>query len=286
MCGSDKQENLKTATASISEAVNRGAEIVVLPEMFNCPYSNDSFQPFSELLPSTFPSSYQSLALESSLSSITIAKLAQQHKVYIVAGSIPEYDENNKLYNSCLVINPNGEFIAKHRKVHLFDIDVPGKMTFKESDTLTAGNKFTVFNSPWGDIGVGICYDLRFPEYAQLLSQSSENVTMLIYPGAFNTVTGPMHWELLARARAVDNQLFVALCSPARNPASTYQAYGHSLCVDPFGTILSTTEEQSAIVMAEFDLSQVNKFRTMIPTIKQKRKDLYSLTKVTKDENQ
>lgn len=138
---------------------------------------------------------------------------------WIIGGSVPEVDTDSKVYNTCIVVNSEGEIVAKHRKIHLFDIDVPGKIRFKESDSLTAGQSATLFDTPWGPIGVGICYDIRFPEYAMLLRQ--RGARFLIYPGAFNMVTGPAHWELLQRARAVDNQCFVAMCSPARDENST-----------------------------------------------------------------
>ena len=107
------------------------------------------------------------------------------------------------------------------RKTHLFDIDIPGKITFKESLTLTPGQGPTVVDTDAGRLGIGICYDMRFPELAQIYAQ--RGAQLIVYPGAFNTTTGPLHWELLQRARAVDNQLFVASCSPARNPTSGYQ---------------------------------------------------------------
>jgi len=178
----------------------------------------------------------------------SIYMLCQQAKalnVWIVGGSIPEKDGTN-LYNTCVIIDNNGIIVAKHRKIHLFDIDVPGKIKFKESDALSAGLTPTLVHTPWGPIGVGICYDIRFPEYAMLLRQLGAK--LLLYPGAFNMVTGvtvrrvlqfvglihiasgPAHWELLQRARAVDNQLFVAACSPARvapRKEGDYVAWGH-----------------------------------------------------------
>lgn len=116
--------------------------------------------------------------------------------------------------------------------MHLFDIDIPGRITFKESETLSAGSSFATLSlaSPWR-AGLGICYDIRFPEFASVLTRSECN--LLLFPGAFNTVTGPLHWHLLLRARAVDAQSYLIGASPARNPASAYQAYGHSLVVSP-----------------------------------------------------
>jgi len=241
----------------------------MLPEMWNCPYANESFPIYAEEIPT------EDKASDSKDSSYSFIKnLAQEFKLWLVGGSIPER-EGDKLFNTSFVFNPKGQLAAKHRKVHLFDIDIPGKMTFKESETLSAGNRVTSFDTPYGRIGLGICYDLRFPEYAQILGQQGCNI--LLYPGAFNTTTGPKHWELLQRARAVDNQLFVLTCSPARNPESKYQAWGHSSVVNPWGEVVATTEHEPATVYCDLKLDQVDEVRLQIPSGKQKRLDLYNL---------
>jgi len=170
------------------------------------------------------------------------------------------------------------DFLARNgvcRKVHLFDIDIPGKITFRESDTLTAGAAGTVVDTEVGRVGVGICYDIRFPELAMTYAQ--RGARLIVFPGAFNMTTGPVHWELLAKARAVDNQLFVATCSPARNPESGYQAWGHSTVVGPFAEVLATCEEGPATVVAELDFDQVDQRRSNMPLGQQRRGDLYEL---------
>ena len=149
--------------------------------------------------------------------------------MWIVGGSVPERvvsveeGKEDDIFNTCLCINPEGTIVGKHRKVHLFDINVPGGITFFESDTLSAGNTLTAFDvgEPLGMVGVGICYDIRFPEYSLLLCQKHK-CNVLIFPGAFNLTTGPAHWELLQKGRAVDNQCYVMTAAPARteDPAS------------------------------------------------------------------
>jgi len=276
LVGADKQKNLETASAAVREAKKKGADLIMLPEMFNCPYSNDSFPGYAEEVP--FDIAGEAVKFNGDAkehpSLHAISNMAKENGVWLIAGSIPERHDSN-LYNTSLVCNPEGLFVAKHRKVHLFDIDVPGKMTFKESDTLTPGSSFTSFESPFGKIGVGICYDLRFPEYAMLLAKAG--CSILCYPGAFNMTTGPAHWELLQRGRAVDNQLYVATCSPARNPESAYQAWGHSTIVGPWGDIVATTEHEPDVVVAEVDLQRVDEVRTSIPVRKQKRLDMYEV---------
>ncbi|KAL3141164.1 Omega-amidase, chloroplastic [Trebouxia sp. C0009 RCD-2024] len=259
----DKDKNIQTAKAAIQEATQAGAKLVVLPEMWNCPYSNESFPKYAE-----------DIDAGSSASVSAMSSAAKENAVTLVAGSIPE-SSNGKLYNTCCVFDDQGKLLVKHRKVHLFDIDIPGKITFKESETLTQGDDFTVVDTPACRVGIGICYDLRFPELAMVYAQ--RGVQLIVYPGAFNMTTGPAHWELLQKARAVDNQLFVATCSPARNQGAGYTAWGHSMIIDPFAAIVAQTQESAGTVHAEIDFAQVNERRQNMPLFKQKRFDLYAL---------
>jgi omega-amidase len=179
------------------------------------------------------------------------------------------------VYNTCVAFGPEGSILARHRKMHLFDIDVPGRITFKESDTLSAGSALAHFDTPFGRVGLGICYDMRFPHLALLLRQAG--CRLLFYPGAFNTTTGPAHWELLQRSRALDTQCYVATVSIARNPDSKYQAWGHSTVVNPWGEVVATTDEKPATVTAELDLKRIDEVRAQIPVGHQVRTDLYEL---------
>jgi len=266
----DKSRNIKEAEEQIKIAANSGAKIVSLPECWNSPYATSSFPQYAEVVPAAGCTPQEDL----SPSIYKLCQIARQNGVYLIGGSVPERD-GEKLYNTCVIISPSGEIIGKHRKMHLFDIDVPGKIKFKESDTLSSGNEVTVVETEYGKIGVGICYDIRFPELALLMRQ--RGCSIFFYPGAFNTVTGPAHWELLQRARATDNQVFVATVSPARNPASTYQAWGHSSVVNPWGEVIATTEHEPAIVFADLDLSKVQEIRQSIPVSFQKRVDVYEV---------
>lgn len=200
------------------------------------------------------------------------------------AGSIPERalpaagqpaDAPPRIFNTCVAFGPDGELLARHRKVHLFDIDVPGKITFRESDTLTGGDRLATFDTPFGRVGLGICYDIRFPQLSMLLRAAG--CSILVFPGAFNTTTGPVHWELLQRARAVDTQCFVLTASPARVPGPGYQAWGHSSVISPWGEVLATTDEGPATVVADLRLAHVAEVRASIPVGVQARSDLYKL---------
>jgi len=279
---SHKEENHATAQTYLAKAAAQGAQLVVLPEIWNGPYATAAFGEYAEVLPKVGESG------STSLSCRVLSQAAKEHGIWIVGGSIPERDPlTEDIYNTCLVYNPDGMVVAKHSKVHLFDIDVPGGIRFQESDTLSAGQGVTHFSTPFGTIGVGICYDIRFPEYAMLLQQKGCRV--LVYPGAFNMTTGPAHWELLQRARALDNQCFVLTASPARvesssedSPYPHYVAWGHSTVVSPWGDVVATTDEKEGIVVADLDLSQVDDVRRSIPILSQKRKDLYTLEEVGK----
>lgn len=255
----NKRANLERATSMIVDSANEHADFIVLPEMFNCPYSNDKFIEYGER-------ETESETLK------TVSKLADENDVYILSGSIPEY-ENDKLYNTSYLFDRNGSVIAKHRKMHLFDIDVKDRITFKESDVLTAGDNITVTETEFGKIGIGICYDVRFPELARLMVE--DGALILFYPGAFNMTTGPAHWELLFRSRALDNQAFCVGVAPALNENASYHSYGHSIVANPWGDVLIQGDEKEQIIFCEIDLNEIKKIREELPLLKNKREDLY-----------
>lgn len=260
----DKAYNLQKAKTLVEKAVHDepSTKLVVLPECFNSPYAVDKFRPYSEVI-NPDSESYK-----------TLSQLAQKLKILLIGGSIPELDpKTDHVYNTCMIFDENGELLDRHRKAHLFDIDIPNGIRFKESDTLSAGEKNTLVTSTYGKFGVGICYDMRFPELAM---QSARNGAFaMIYPGAFNTVTGPLHWKLLARSRAIDNQVYTLLCSPARDLESSYHAYGHSMVVDPKGNVLAEAAEGEEIIYADLDPEAIAQFRAGIPITKQRRFDIY-----------
>jgi len=282
LVGEDKTKNLAHARKKIQEASEKGADIVMLPECFNSPYSTAAFPHYAEPVPPYDPSSPPAVDLASSPSIAMCSEAAATLGVTLVAGTIPEVSEEKqgpRYYNTCTVYDPRGHMVAKHRKMHLFDIDVPGGVRFMESDVLSPGSSFTTFDAGVCKVGVGVCYDIRFSEMA-MLTAMDKDVKMLLYPAAFNTTTGPLHWELLQRARAVDNQLFVATASPARCPDSAYQAWGHSTVTSPWGKIVATTEHAEDIVYADIDLAEVEQIRQAIPVRSQRRTDLYGTSKL------
>ena len=257
----DKESNLEKASILINKSIENNADFIILPEMFNCPYSNDKFIEYGE-------EERDSITLN------TISKLAKDNNIYILAGSIPEKD-NEKLYNTSYLFDKKGEIIAKHRKMHLFDIDVKDKITFKESEVLTAGDEYTVADTEFGKIGIGICYDVRFVELARIMVENGAQI--LFYPGAFNMTTGPAHWELLFRSRALDNQVFCVGVAPALNESASYHSYGHSIITNPWGEVLAEADQKEEIIFCEIDLDEIKKVREELPLLKNKRKDLYEV---------
>lgn len=275
--GTDKAVNLANARTQVLAAASKGAKIIVLPECFNSPYGTQHFPSYAETLLPSPPTAEQSPSFHA------LSAMAKEANAYLIGGSIPEADaENtsatagapNKYYNTSLVFSPSGALLDTHRKVHLFDIDIPGKITFKESEVLTAGSQTTIIDFPeYGRVGVAICYDVRFPELAMVAAR--KGAFALIYPGAFNLTTGALHWELLGRARAVDNQVFVGLCSPARDMTAGYHAWGHSMIIDPWAKVLGEAGEGQEIVIAELNPEPMEEVRRNIPVSTQRRWDVY-----------
>lgn len=254
----DKAENIAAACRLIRRAAEQGAEFVMLPEMFCCPYENGAFRPYGE---------EQDGPAQRALSA-----LAAELGIWIVGGSIPELEEN-RVYNTSFVYDSAGRQVARHRKMHLFDISVEGGQTFRESDTLSPGGEITVFDTPWGKMGLCICFDLRFEELARLMALRGARV--IFVPAAFNMTTGPAHWELLFRQRAVDNQLFTVGTSPARSESETYVAWGHSIVCDPWGSVLHQCGAGEEISITSLDLHRVESVRRQLPILRTRREDIY-----------
>ncbi len=257
----DKEANLSRACKDLREAKARGADIGVLPEMFCCPYDNSCFRAYGEE--------------EGGPAQRTLSALAAELGMYIVAGSLPELEEG-RVYNTSYVYDRHGLQLARHRKAHLFDIDVKGGQRFRESDVLSPGNEITTFETEFGTMGLCICFDLRFEELARCMCL--RGAKCLFVPAAFNMTTGPAHWELLFRQRAVDNQCFTVGVSPARDERASYIAYGNSIAADPWGTVLCRARAGAEILYADLDLNRLEAVREQLPVLSARREDLYTLT--------
>ena len=201
-----------------------------------------------------------------------MSDLAAELGVYLIGGSISEIDDD-KVYNTAFCFDREGRMIGRHRKTHLFDIDVEGGIRFMESDTLTAGDSATVIDTEFGKIGVAICYDVRFPELFRRMTL--DGARMVILPAAFNMTTGPAHWDITMRARALDNQIFFAANSPARDEEGIYVAYGNSCIVSPWGDFIAHADEKECILYADIDFDYEDSIRNQLPLLKHRRPELY-----------
>jgi len=256
----DKAADILLACDRIREAAANGADLAVLPEMFCCPYDNACFRAYGEGAGGEAQSA--------------LSALAKKLRIYIVGGTVPELSDG-KVYNTAYVYDRDGAEIAKHRKAHLFDIDVKGGQRFMESETLSPGSQITTFDTEFGRMGLCVCFDLRFEELARCMALRGAKV--LFVPAAFNMTTGPAHWELLFRQRAVDNQCFTVGVSPARNKTASYVAYGNSIAVDPWGTVLCRAGGEAAILYADLDFAQMDAVRQQLPILSARRTDLYEI---------
>jgi predicted amidohydrolase len=248
-----KEANL-THIHHLMDLLPEDVDVVVLPEMFITPYEHEYFRNNAI---TKGDESYQYLS-----------RLAKVFGVILVAGSVPELD-NDKLYNTTFVFDQFGDLMGSYRKMHLFSITYPNGKHFDEGDRITAGDTPVIVDTPFGKIGLMICFDIRFPALAKYYQQ--HGVNCIIVPAAFNTFTGPRHWDVTFRARAIDNQLFMLGCSPAADSFGNYEIHGHSLMVNPMGVITHQSGEVEDILIAQLDLNEVEQARQLLPIVSNQR---------------
>ncbi len=254
----DKRANLTLASESVKRAADGGAQVVSLPEMWNCPYSAKYFTACAE------PSDGPTVEF--------MSRLAGDLGIYLIGGSIPESD-GGRIYNTSFSFGPEGELLGRFRKVHLFDVDIKGGIAFRESDTLTPGHEMLVLSTGFCKIGVAICYDVRFPEWFRKMTLAGAKLVVL--PAAFNMTTGPAHWDLTMRARALDNQIYLAANARAGDGSGPYHSYGNSCIVSPWGDFVSHGDEKTGIICGDIDLEYVDQIREQLPLLKHRRPELY-----------
>jgi len=253
----DLAANLAHVRARTAQAADGGARLVVLPECFSFLGRKEG----------------DKLAIAESLESggpilDTVRDLATRHGIWIVGGGTPERlaGDPQRTYNTALVVDPRGALVARYRKVHLFDVDIPGGAVLRESDATAPGSELVVVDIDGAPVGVTICYDLRFPElYRRLVKDRGAEV--LLVPAAFTAHTGAAHWHLLLRARAVENQAWVVAAAQHGQHNEKRESYGHSLVVDPWGTIAGEQEAGDGVVLATLDGATVTKRRAQMPCL-------------------
>lgn len=261
----DKIQNIRTAGTYIEKIKAENLDFVILPEMFCCPYQTENFLVYAEK--------------EGGPSWQAMSDYARKYHIYLIAGSMPEADDVGKVYNTSYIFDRDGKQIGKHRKAHLFDINVKNGQHFKESDTLTSGDHATVFDTEFGKMGVMICYDIRFPEFARTMVL--DGARMIFVPAAFNMTTGPAHWELTFRARALDNQIYMLGCAPARDTQAGYISWGHSIVTDSWGKVMKQLDEKEGILIEEIDLDREDQIREQLPLLKHRKSEMYHLQENT-----
>jgi nitrilase len=253
------EENLMAVERLVKQAVTKNAEMVVLPENFALMAANSKqLVSFAETVGCGDVQGF-------------LSNLAKKYKCWLVAGSFPTRLTNqNKVYATCLVYNNEGVQVAYYHKIHLFDADVAdGKGRYRESDTFLAGDKPVVVDTPFGVLGLSICYDLRFPElYRELLEMGAEYI---VAPSAFTEVTGRSHWALLCRTRALENSCYLLAANQAGLHSNGRLTYGHSMIVDSWGEVLCELEVDEGLCMATLKRSELKKVRTSLPAITHRR---------------
>jgi predicted amidohydrolase len=249
---SDKAANLERAERLVRLAAARGANFVALPEMFNWRGKR------SEEAANAEPLEGDTLA--------RMAQLARELGIYLVAGSITERAPGQpKNYNTSVLLGPTGERIAIYRKIHLFDVDLPGRVTVRESDVKLSGAEVVSAATPIGAVGLTICYDIRFPElYRRLAFAGARLITV---PSAFTFPTGEAHWETLIRARAIENQVYMIAPAQFGPNVHGFSDYGNSMIVDPWGRVVARAADQEGVVIAPIDLDYLERVRRELPAL-------------------
>ncbi|NIO06052.1 MAG: carbon-nitrogen hydrolase family protein [Proteobacteria bacterium] len=254
-----KERNMRRASELLEEAVSRGATLVGLPEYFNFIGEENQESEQAETIPG--PTTTQ------------MAEWARKHHIWLHGGSLLErVDGRDKLFNTTVVFSPDGKIVSRYRKIHLFDVDVMGGPAVQESTIREPGDQIVVCPTPVGTIGLSICYDLRFCEVYRILALKGAQVVFV--PSMFADLTGRDHWEPLLKARAIENQFFVL--APAQiGKKPLYSCYGHSIIVDPWGTVLAQAPDGETSLLADLDLEKIEVIRKQIPCLKNRRPSAY-----------
>ena len=275
MCsGADRDANLDVASSLIERAAGEGADLVVLPEMFNLLGSGAVLRAGAEPL--------------DGVTARWAAAHASTHGLTLVAGTFierpagdadPDGDEGPaRNANTCCVYGPDGARLAVYRKIHLFDVDVPGAV-YRESDVIAPGDEIVVTSAPAGagedpiGLGLSVCYDVRFPELYRIATLRGADVVTV--PAAFTATTGPPHWEVLLRARAIENHLVVVAAGQHGSSSERLGWHGHSMIVDPWGTVLGELPDGDGVVVAEIDRADQDRIRGVLPSVANRRPSAY-----------
>jgi predicted amidohydrolase len=260
------EDNLKAAVDFIGEAHARGAKLVTLPE--NWTYQGDDYLDYAEEMPG-------------GRLGTTLSGMAKKYGMWIHSGSYSEKNPNpadHRPYNASMLFSPKGELVAKYRKVHVFDVDIEGAGAFRESDHKCPGDEIVVYDTKEvGKLGLAICYDLRFPEQFRLMAM--EGADVFFNPASFLLMTGKDHWEVILRARAIENSCYL-LAGDQCGVKYDGPTYGRSLIIDPWGNVIAKASDKPCVITAEIDPAYRMKVKRQVITLENRREDVYKLTKV------
>jgi deaminated glutathione amidase len=256
----DREENKQTAEALIRDSVSVGAELVALPELWNCHGLEEVYRENAEPVPGP--------------TTQFLGDLARELGIYLLGGSILEGSPDAaRLSNTSTLFAPSGEMVAVYRKIHLFDVKVSEDKEYLESATIAPGDEVVTAKAGATTLGLTVCYDVRFPELYRLLALAGAEV--LAVPAAFTLQTGKDHWEVQLRARAIENQAFVIAPAQWGQKADGRRTYGRSMIVDPWGTVLSTCPDRDGHALATLDLDYLDRFRSEFPALANRRPETY-----------
>ena len=257
----DKRENLKTACRFIDEAAAEGVKLVSFPEFMNLCGDNEGKDGGAESIPGY-------------TTEILMAK-AREHGIYIHSGSLcEEIPGGGRAYNTSVIIDPEGTIISQYRKLHTFDAALPDGTVFQESAQIQPGGDIVTVDTALGKLGMSICYDIRFPELYRLMAL--EGAQVIFTPACFTLPTGKDHWEPILRTRAIENGCYIVAAGQI-GKKDRFTAYGNSMVVDPWGTVIARAKEQVGFVCAEIDLDYLDSVREKNPALRNRRPDIYEL---------
>lgn len=255
----NKADNLRKIEQCVAEAARRGAELVMLPEYATYLGPKEGFESVAEPIPGPTTERF--------------AALAREHKIYLLGGSIHERSETSgKYYNTSTLFLPQGKLLARHRKIHLFDVRIGDTVVVAESERIIAGTEVVTAEVAGHRVGLSICYDLRFPELYRALAEAGAE--LLCVPAAFTMFTGKDHWEVLLRARAIENQCYVTAAGQIGRHEPDGWCYGRSLVVDPWGNVVAMASDQEGVTLTTVDFDLVSKIRAELPSLANRRLNL------------
>jgi predicted amidohydrolase len=252
----DRDENLRQVERFVRAAADRGAQLVALPENFSYLGSETGKLSIAE-------------PLEGPLTE-RLGRLARDTGIWLLAGGLPEQSgDPGRVYNTAVLFDAAGAISAVYRKIHLFDVDIAGGVTYQESRTVQPGSTPVVADTPWGRIGLSICYDLRFPElYRRLTALGAD---LVFVPSAFTLYTGKDHWRVLLQARAIENTIYVAAPAQFGVHGPKRQSYGRSLVADPWGQVIAEAPDRPGVVLADIDFEYLRTVRQQLPSLQHRR---------------